>query len=102
MAPCFVLRRPPLGMCWRLRTTWRASTASSLRWAPPPCRYRRAFLGLCEDVEVNGAPFYVMGFVDGVVLDGPACAETLGADLRRPAVEHLFDGVRPPSLGGRR
>jgi aminoglycoside phosphotransferase (APT) family kinase protein len=24
-------------------------------------------LGLCEDPEVNGAPFYVMGFVDGVI-----------------------------------
>ena len=28
-------------------------------------------LGLCTDETVNGAPFYVMGFVDGVVLDAP-------------------------------
>ena len=29
-------------------------------------------LGLCTDEAVNGAPFYVMGFVDGVVLDSAA------------------------------
>ena len=26
-------------------------------------------LGVCSDESVNGAPFYVMGYVDGVVLD---------------------------------
>ena len=28
-----------------------------------------AALGLCEDAEVNDAPFYVMSYVEGAVLD---------------------------------
>ena len=41
--------------------------------------------GLCEDEEVNGAPFYVMGFVDGVVLDHPdkSAALSHGRPARR-------------------
>ena len=35
-------------------------------------------LGSCDDVTVNGAPFYVMGFVDGhVVRDRDAAEATL-------------------------
>ena len=34
-------------------------------------------LGLCTDETVNGAPFYVMGYVDGVVLDSPEKADLL-------------------------
>ena len=48
-------------------------------------------LGLCTDDEVNGAPFYVMGFVDGVVLDSVEKAEQLPIELRRQAAEHLID-----------
>jgi aminoglycoside phosphotransferase (APT) family kinase protein len=48
-------------------------------------------LGLCTDEAVNGAPFYVMGFVDGVVLDGPDKAAALAVELRRPTSEHLID-----------
>jgi aminoglycoside phosphotransferase (APT) family kinase protein len=48
-------------------------------------------LGLCEDTAVNDAPFYVMSYVDGVVLDGRAKGETLPEALRRPASEHLID-----------
>jgi aminoglycoside phosphotransferase (APT) family kinase protein len=50
-----------------------------------------ATLGLCEDVEVNGAPFYVMAFVDGVVLDHPDKAAALAPALRRSAGLHLID-----------
>jgi aminoglycoside phosphotransferase (APT) family kinase protein len=48
-------------------------------------------LGLCTDESVNGAPFYVMDFVDGAVLDSPEAAELLSEPLRRPAAEHLVD-----------
>ncbi len=48
-------------------------------------------LGLCTDVEVNGAPFYVMGFVPGVVLDSVERARALPVELRGPASEHLVD-----------
>jgi aminoglycoside phosphotransferase (APT) family kinase protein len=53
---------------------------------PVPCA-----LALCEDSDVNGAPFYVMSFVDGVVLDAPDKAELLPASLRRATSEHLVD-----------
>ena len=39
-------------------------------------------LGLCTDSEVNGAPFYVMSYVDGVVLDSPERAVELPVALR--------------------
>jgi aminoglycoside phosphotransferase (APT) family kinase protein len=48
-------------------------------------------LGLCTDEEVNGAPFYVMGFVEGNVLDSPDKAALLPFDMRRPASERLID-----------
>ncbi|MEM9514141.1 MAG: phosphotransferase family protein [Actinomycetota bacterium] len=48
-------------------------------------------LGLCIDEEVNGAPFYVMGFVDGVVLDSPDKAASMSPALRRAAGENLID-----------
>lgn len=85
-----VLRRPPLGhvlatahdMAREFRII-AAVGATSVPVAPA--------LGLCENVEVNGAPFYVMGFVDGVVLDAPGKSELLRLDLRRPASHHLVD-----------
>src|SRR5438093_11314299 len=41
-------------------------------------------IALCEDTGVLGAPFYLMGFVDGVVLDQPARLRELApADARR-------------------
>lgn len=86
----FVLRRPPLGHVLATahdmaREHRIISAVGSTSVPVPPA------LGLCEDVEVNGAPFYVMGFVDGVVLDGPGRAEALTPPLRRAAAEHLFD-----------
>jgi len=38
--------------------------------------------GLCTDVSVNDAPFYVMGFVDGIVLHGATVAVTLPEEDR--------------------
>jgi aminoglycoside phosphotransferase (APT) family kinase protein len=48
-------------------------------------------LGLCTDESVNGAPFYVMGFVDGVVLDHPDKAAALSTDIKRELSWHLID-----------
>jgi aminoglycoside phosphotransferase (APT) family kinase protein len=48
-------------------------------------------LGLCTDESVNGANFYVMGFVDGVVLDSADKAAALPTDLRPAAAHHLID-----------
>ncbi len=50
-------------------------------------------LGLCEDREVTGAPFYVMSFVDGLVLRDASSADRQLGDLaaRREAGLHLAD-----------
>lgn len=48
-------------------------------------------LGVCTDETVNGAPFYVMTLVDGVVLDSADAAADMSIDQRREAGEHLID-----------
>lgn len=66
-----VLRRPPLGAVLATahdmgREHRIISALAATRVPVPPA------LGLCKDDEVNGAPFYVMDFVAGAVLDTPA------------------------------
>src|SRR5262245_46418077 len=64
----FVLRRPPLGavlatahdMGREHRIIAAVGRHTSVPVAPA--------LGLCDDIEVNGAPFYVMKFVVGHVI----------------------------------
>ena len=86
----FVLRRPPLGhvlaTAHDMAREHRLISAVGTTSVPVP----RA-LGLCTDVDVTGAPFYVMSFVEGVVLDGPEKAELLTAEGRRSAAFDLID-----------
>ena len=85
-----VLRRPPLGhvlaTAHDMAREHRIIAAVGKTSVPVP-----PALGLCTDPEVNGAPFYVMGFVDGVVLDSAERAAMLPQHLRVPASEHLID-----------
>jgi aminoglycoside phosphotransferase (APT) family kinase protein len=48
-------------------------------------------VALCADVAVLGAPFYLMSFVDGVVLDRPEDLARLDAAGARSACEQLVD-----------
>jgi aminoglycoside phosphotransferase (APT) family kinase protein len=86
----FVLRRPPLGhvlaTAHDMAREHRIISAVGKTDVPVP-----QTIGLCTDESVNGAPFYVMGYVDGVVLDSPERADLLAVELRRPASEHLVD-----------
>lgn len=86
----FVLRRPPLGhvlaTAHDMAREHRIIAAVGTTGVPVP-----PALGLCTDETVNGAPFYVMGFVDGVVLDSPDKASLLSAEAKVSASEHLFD-----------
>lgn len=66
----WALRRPPLAhvlpTAHDMVREYRiidALTATAVPVAPP--------VALCEDPDVLGRPFYMMGFVDGVVLSGP-------------------------------
>ena len=62
----WVLRRPPLsGVLPSAHDMGREyRIISALRDTPVPVPEA---IGLCEDPSVTGAPFYVMGFVDGIV-----------------------------------
>ena len=49
-------------------------------------------LAMCTDSAVNGAPFYVMGFVEGHVIRDAAIAErVLSESARRTASESMID-----------
>ena len=86
----FVLRRPPLGhvlaTAHDMAREYRIIAAVGRTDVPVP-----PALGVCIDEAVNGAPFYVMGYVDGIVLDSPDRAATMPVALRVQASEHLID-----------
>jgi aminoglycoside phosphotransferase (APT) family kinase protein len=50
-----------------------------------------SIVGLCEDEEVNGAPFYVMDFVPGLVVRDVPAAEALPVEVRRRMGESLVE-----------
>ncbi len=87
----YVLRRPPvsqvLSTAHDMAREHRIVTALADSPVPVP-----PSLGLCEDEAVNGAPFYVMAFVDGHVLATPEDVEAhLSVDARRRATASLVD-----------
>ncbi len=87
----FVLRRPPLGHV--LATAHDMGREHRIISALGPTSVPVApALAFCDDVDVNGAPFYVMRFVEGHILRDAATAESaLGPDQRRRAGESLVD-----------
>ena len=62
-------------------------------------------IALCRDEDVLGAPFYLMGFVDGVVLDKPDLLATLSPEAAAGSCRLLVDAlvalheVDPASVG---
>jgi len=48
-------------------------------------------VALCSDPDVLGAPFYLMSFVDGVVLDRPKALAALTPETARSTCEQLMD-----------
>ena len=70
----WALRRPPLGK--RLGSAHDMAREHKVVSALGPTEVPVApVVGLCEDESVNGAPFYVMEFVEGPILRGLAEAE---------------------------
>src|SRR5690349_23186882 len=93
----YVLRRPPIGHVLatahdvaREHKIISALADSDVPVAPA--------LGLCTDVTVNEAPFYIMGFVDGVVLHNAKAARELPVEARRHAGEHLVEDRKSTRL----
>lgn len=86
----FVLRRPPLGhvlaTAHDMAREFRIIEAVGKTGVPVP-----QALGLCRGEAVNGAPFYVMSYVKGVVLDSAEKASLLDPALRHEASMNLID-----------
>lgn len=88
----YALRRPPLShvlpTAHDMAREHRILSALAPTAVPVPVP-----LGLCEDPEVTGAPFYVMTFVDGLILRDASSADRQLVDLsaRREAGLQLAD-----------
>jgi aminoglycoside phosphotransferase (APT) family kinase protein len=86
----WVLRRPPLGHV--LATAHDMSREhkilAALRATDVPVA---PLAGLCTDDDVNGAPFYVMEFVDGTVVRDVATAQSLSVEQRRTAGASIIE-----------
>ena len=78
----WVLRRPPTGhllaTAHDMGREWRFISAFHPTPVPVP-----EPIALCDDESVLGAPFYVMGYVEGVVADGHERAQQLSEDARQ-------------------
>ncbi|GJM39177.1 MAG: acyl-CoA dehydrogenase [Acidimicrobiales bacterium] len=84
------LRRPPEGQAlatahdvdreWRIMSALGTSGAAAV----PAC------LARCDDPEVTGASFYVMGFVDGLIIRSRAEADALSEGEARRATDALL------------
>jgi aminoglycoside phosphotransferase (APT) family kinase protein len=87
----YVLRRPPTGhllpTAHDMVREHRIISAMRPAGVPAP-----PALGLCTDESVNGAPFYVMGFVDGVIArDEAGAADSFDLPARRRAGTSLIE-----------
>ena len=85
-----VVRRPPLGHVLATAHDVAREHRIIAALGPTPVPVPAA-LGLCTDEAVNGAPFYVMGFVDGEVLDTPEKGRRLEPAVRAAASQHLIN-----------
>jgi aminoglycoside phosphotransferase (APT) family kinase protein len=101
----WALRRPPLGR--RLGSAHDMGrefrVVSALAPTPVPVA---PVVGFCDDESVNGAPFYVMEFVEGPILRGLAEADSFPDEADRRAIgERVVDtlveihAVDPDAVG---
>jgi aminoglycoside phosphotransferase (APT) family kinase protein len=86
----WALRRPPVGhalpTAHDMGREWRIMAALAQTDVPVP-----ACVAYCDDVEVNGAPFYVMGFVEGRILRDRASVAGMTAEQADIATDSLID-----------
>lgn len=98
------LRRPPTGHV--LPTAHDMARehriVSALAGSPVPVA---PVLGFCDDPAVTGAPFYVMGFVDGAIVRTSESAAPLSLEQRGAASQSIIDvladlhALDPASVG---
>ncbi|MGZ5311040.1 MAG: phosphotransferase family protein [Solirubrobacterales bacterium] len=101
----WALRRPPLGKrlgsAHDMGREHRVITALAGTAVPVP-----PVAGFCEDESVNGAPFYVMEFLEGPILRTPGDADAFPEAAQRRAIgERVVDtlveihAVEPDAVG---
>lgn len=100
----YVLRRPPLGHVLEsahdMGREHKIIDALQGSEVPVPKTY-----GLCKDIEVNGAPFYIMGYVDGKVLNDSVQGAEVPESDRRALGLHVVDilsklhAINPDDVG---
>ncbi len=100
----FALRRPPTGHV--LATAHDMAREHRILQAVAQTSVAvPAVVGLCEDPEVNGAPFYVMQFAPGTVVRSTEIAETYPVETRASMSRHLVEtlaalhAVNPDNIG---
>ena len=88
--PRFVLRRPPTGpllpSAHDMAREHRLMHALRNSDVPVP-----DMVGLCQDEKVNGRDFYVMAYVDGIVVRDVEIASTMDIDARETMSASLID-----------
>ena len=88
----YALRRPPTGgvlsTAHDVSREWRfiSALASTAVPVPRPVVY-------CADAAITGAEFYVMGFVEGLVLADGDAGLAMAPQARASAAEHLVDAL---------
>ncbi len=86
----WALRRPPVGhalpTAHDMHREWRIMAALERTTVPVP-----ACIAYCADLEVNGAPFYVMSFVEGLILRDRASVAGLTVEAADIATDSLID-----------
>jgi len=86
----YALRRPPvshvLATAHDMAREYTVISALQSTGVPVP-----RTLALCTDGEVNGAPFYVMSFVDGHILRDERASSQLSESVRAHASDSLVD-----------
>jgi len=89
----WALRRPPerarIATAHEMGREWRIIEALH---SHPECGIPvPEAVAFCDDTDVIGAEFYVMGFAEGLILRGPDEAREMDADACRTAAESLID-----------
>ncbi|MFD6157393.1 phosphotransferase family protein [Nocardia sp. NPDC060256] len=89
-ARTWVLRRPPVGALLPTahNVVREAQILTYLQESDVPVP---AVIGSCADPLVTGSDFYVMEFIDGIVLDSAAAAAKLPNPVRRKASRNIVD-----------
>jgi aminoglycoside phosphotransferase (APT) family kinase protein len=100
----WVLRRPPLGHVLESAHDMGREHRIIAALVDQPVPVART-VGLCDDPTVNGAPFYVMHFVDGTVPHDAAAVRSMSAPERRALGLDVIDvlarlhAVDPDAVG---